>query len=242
MLGSTRQLSPVWRLMPLALLIAAGIVFLMVGGGRYLTVTALAENHEWLCSLMRRSQLLAIPAFIAAYAGLTAFSIPAAAVMTVAAGFLFGTWLGLLNALIGATLGATAVFLAARAGLAGLAERVGPRCRRIEEGLRSDAVNYLLVLRLVPIVPFCLVNLVAGAVGMRLAPYLLATFFGMMPASFVYASVGNELGNIIAEGRTLRLGILGRPGVVLPLIGLAALALLPVLYKHWRHRQGKQAT
>jgi uncharacterized membrane protein YdjX (TVP38/TMEM64 family) len=237
---TNRPASRALRLLPLGMLVAIGILFLAVGGRNYLTLSSLAENRQWLCAVVRRSEGLAIPAFIVVYAGLTALSVPAAAVMTLAAGFLFGTWLGLFNAVVGATLGATAVFLAARAGLAGLTERAGPRFRRLEEGLRADALNYLLVLRLVPIFPFWLVNLVAGIVGMRLTPYVLATFFGIIPASFVYASLGNELSDIIAQGRTPDLGILCRASVLLPLIGLAALVLLPVLYKRWRARQDKR--
>lgn len=241
MVDTSRPVPCAVRLLPLALLVAAGVAFLALGGGHYLTFTALAENRAWLCGLVRRSEIVAIPAFIVAYAGLAALSVPGAAIMTVAAGFLFGTWLGLFNALIGATLGATAVFLAARAGLAGLAERAGPRFRRLEDGFRADALNYLLALRLIPVFPFWLVNLVAGIVGMRPTTYVLATFFGMIPGAFVYASLGDGLGTVLAEGRTPDLRILCRPSVLLPLIGLAALALLPVLYRRWRVRQGKQA-
>jgi uncharacterized membrane protein YdjX (TVP38/TMEM64 family) len=228
------------RLLPLALLVAAGTGFLAVGGRHYLSFAALAENREWLCGLARRSELAAIPVFIAAYAGLTALAVPGAAIMTVAAGFLFGTWLGLGAASIGSTIGAIVVFLAARAGLAGLAARAGPRFRRLEEGFRADALNYLLALRLIPIFPFWLVNFVAGVVGMRLTTYVIATFFGMIPGAFIYASLGDGLGAVIAEGRTPDLRILCRPGVLLPLLGLAALTLLPVLYRRWRARQRKQ--
>ena len=95
------------RLVPLALLVAAGIAFLAVGGHRYLTFAALAENRDWLCSLVQRWGLVAAVIYIAAYAGLVALSVPGAAVLTIAGGFLFGTWLGTLCAVVGATLGAT---------------------------------------------------------------------------------------------------------------------------------------
>jgi uncharacterized membrane protein YdjX (TVP38/TMEM64 family) len=240
MFETSRPPSPALRLAPLGLLIATGIAFVGLGGGHYLTFAALAEHGAWLCGLVRRSEILAVPAFIALYAGLTALSLPVAGIMTIVAGFLFGTWLGLASALIGATIGATALFFAARAGLAGLAGRGGPRLRRLERGFRADAANYLLVLRLVPIFPFWLINLVAGMAGMRPRTFVLATFFGMIPACFVYAGIGDGLGNVIAEGRTPDVAVLCRPRVLLPLIGLAALALLPVLYKCWRARRDRQ--
>ncbi len=96
--------------------------------------------------------------------------------------------------------GRPSVFLAARAGLAGLAARAGPRVRRLESDFRNNALNYLLVLRLIPIFPFWLVNLVAGAVGLRLWVYVLGTFFGIIPVTFVYASLGNGLGTRRREG------------------------------------------
>src|SRR5205814_3078412 len=170
-------------------------------------------------------------AFVVTYAGLVALSLPAAAFLSITSGFLFGCWLGAIYAVLGATIGATVVFLAVRAGIAGLVERAGPRVRRLEAGFREDALSYLLVLRLVPIFPFWLVNLAAGAVGMRLWVYVLATFFGMAPTSFIYASLGNGLGEVRAQGRHPDLAVLFRPSVLLPILGLAALALLPVLYK-----------
>jgi uncharacterized membrane protein YdjX (TVP38/TMEM64 family) len=165
------------------------------------------------------------------YAGLTALSIPSAMLMTLAGGFFFGPWLGATYALIGSTLGATAVFLAARVGLYGLAACAGQRVQRFEARFREDAFNYLLCLRLVPIVPFWLVNLIAGVAGMRLPSYIAATFIGMVPGAIVYASVGNSLGQVMEHPDRY---MIFRPNILLPIIGLAVLALVPVVYKRWR--------
>src|SRR5215469_11121789 len=219
------------RLVPLGLLVAAGIAFIAIGGRHYLTFAALAENRDWLCDLVQRWGLVSGFLYIAAYAGLVALSVPGAAVLTIAGGFLFGTWLGTLCAVVGATLGATGIFLATRAGLGGLARRAGPLVGKLEAGFRADAFNYLLVLRLVFIVPFWLVNLVPALVGVRLTTFALATFLGIIPGSFVYASIGNGLGSFVEEPDA---GILFRPSILVPVIGLAALALVPVVYKHWR--------
>ena len=226
------------RFVPLGILVLALALFIVLGGARYLTFAALAENREWLCATVAKTGAKGVLAFILAYAGLVAVSIPGSWLFTLAGGFLFGPWLGTAYALIGATTGATLVFLAARAGLAGLAARAGPWVRRFEAGFRRNPLNYLLVLRLIPIVPFWLINLVAGAIGLRLRVFVVGTFVGMIPVSFIYASLGNGLGTLAEEGRPPDLAILFRPSVFLPILGLAALALLPIIFKRWRPSEG----
>jgi uncharacterized membrane protein YdjX (TVP38/TMEM64 family) len=222
------------RLIPLGLLVVAGIAFVAAGGHHYLTFAALAENREWLSSLVQRWGFVAALLYIAVYAGLVALSVPGAAILTIAGGFLFGTWLGTLCAILGATLGATGVFLATRAGLGGLARRAGPLVGKLEAGFRTDAFNYLLVLRLVFIFPFWLVNLVPALVGVRLWTFILATFLGIIPGTFVYASFGNGLGNVVGEPGLV---VLLRPSVLGPIVGLVILALIPVGYKRWRTKR-----
>jgi uncharacterized membrane protein YdjX (TVP38/TMEM64 family) len=219
------------RLVPLGLLVVAGLAFVAAGGHHYLTFAALAENRDWLCGLVQQWGLAAALFYITAYAGLVALSVPGAAALTITGGFLFGTWLGALYAVVGATLGATGIFLAARAGLGGLAQRAGPLVGKLEAGFRANAFSYLLVLRLVFIVPFWLVNLVPALVGVRLSTFILATFLGIIPGTFVYASFGNGLGNVVGEPG---LGVLLQPSVLGPIIGLVVLALIPVGYKRWR--------
>jgi uncharacterized membrane protein YdjX (TVP38/TMEM64 family) len=230
-----------YRLVPLGLLILAGALFAAFGGHRYLTFAALAENREWLCESVAHGGVFAVAAFILVYAGMVALSLPGGALFTIASGFLFGPYLGAGYAVIGATLGATVVFLAARAGLAGLAGRAGTWGRRLESGFRDNGFNYLLVLRLIPIFPFWLVNLVAAAVGLRLSVYVFGTLIGIIPATFVFASLGNGFGAVLDEGRPPDLGIIFRPSVILPIVGLAALALMPVIFKRWRARNDTEA-
>ena len=209
---------------------------MLAGGYHYLTFSALARNRDWLCGLVQQWGRLATFVYIVAYAALVALSVPGAAVLTIAGGFLFGTLVGGLSAVVGATLGATAVFLAVRAGLGGLAQRAGRFVGRLEAGFRADAFNYLLVLRLVPIFPFWLVNLVPALVGVRLATYILATFLGILPGTFVYASLGNGLGSLVEEPD---LAIIFKPSILVPIVGLALLALIPVGYKRWRGKKSE---
>jgi uncharacterized membrane protein YdjX (TVP38/TMEM64 family) len=222
------------QLVPLGLLVVAGIAFIVAGGHKYLSFAALSENRDWLCSLVKSWGIVAALLYVVVYGLLVALSVPGAAVLTIAGGFLFGTWLGALCAVIGATLGATMIFLAARAGLGGLAQRAGRFIGKFEAGFRADAFSYLLVLRLVPIFPFWLVNLVPALVGVRLPTYVLATFLGIIPGTFVYASLGKGLGDVVEEPD---LTILFKPSVLVPIVGLALLALIPVGYKRWRARK-----
>ena len=231
---SPRRLVSARRLLPLGLLVAVWIVFMLAGGYRYLTFSALAQNRDWLCGLVQKWGILAAFVYIVVYATLVALSVPGGAILTIAGGFLFGTWVGGLCAVIGATLGATAIFLAARAGLGALAQRAGRLVGKLEAGFRADAFNYLLVLRLVPIFPFWLINLVPALVGVRLPTYMLATFLGIVPGTFVYASLGNGLGSLVEEPD---LAIIFKPSLLVPIVGLALLALIPVGYKHWRGKK-----
>jgi uncharacterized membrane protein YdjX (TVP38/TMEM64 family) len=223
------------RLVPLGILAAAGIAFVAIGGHRYLTLSSLAENRARLCDLVARWGAGAAIGYILLYAAAVALSIPGGAVLTLAGGFLFGTWLGGGCAVVGATIGAACIFLAARAGLGGLAQRAGPFFAKLEAGFNTNAFNYLLVLRLVPLFPFWLVNLVPALAGVGLPTFLLATFLGIIPGTFVYASIGNGLGKVVEEPD---LDILFHPSVLGPILGMALLALLPVWYRR-RQQKGR---
>jgi uncharacterized membrane protein YdjX (TVP38/TMEM64 family) len=232
--ASPRSAVSARRLVPLGILVFAGLLFVIAGGHRYLTFSSLSENRAWLCGLVARWGLAATLLYVALYAAVVALSVPGGAVLTIAGGFLFGTWVGSLSAVVGATLGAACIFLAARAGLGGLAQRAGPRFAKLEAGFRADAFNYLLFLRLVPLFPFWLVNLVPALAGVGLPAFLLSTFIGIIPGTFVYASLGNGLGKVVEQPD---LGVVFHPNVLGPVVGLAVLALIPVWYRHRRRKE-----
>ncbi len=241
-LGRERDRPPplsVRRLLPLGFVLAAIIAFFALGLGRYLTFEALAQNRGWLLQEVARLGAFAALLFIALYVLVAALSLPGAAILSLASGFFFGTWLGGLYSLIGATIGASLIFLIARTSLGEpLRRRAGPFLRRVEAGFRRDAASYLLVLRLVPIAPFWLVNLVPAFFGVPLRVFVVASFFGMAPAAFIYASVGAGLGAILEAGGTPDLHIVFQWRILAPLIALSALACMPIGYKWYRRRQG----
>lgn len=223
------------RWLPPALLLAGLGLALALGLHRHLTLDALAVHREALARFVAEDGALAAAAYVGAYALAVAFSVPGATVLTLAGGFLFGTLAGTACAVAGATLGAVSVFLAARSALGGLLRaKAGPWVERLEGGFRANAFSYTLFLRLVPLFPFWLVNLVPAVLGVPLRTYALATLVGIVPGALVYASVGNGLGAVLDAGGRPDLGLVFAPKVLLPLLGLGALSLLPVLVKRWR--------
>ncbi len=230
--------SPVKRFLPLLVLVLAIIAVFASGLHEYLSFEALREHRETLLQLGADNAAIAPIAFILIYAGVIALSIPGGAVLTIASGFLFGIWLGGLYVVIGATAGATAVFLIAKTALGdALRAKAGPWLQRMEAGFQENALNYLLVLRLIPIFPFWLVNLVPAFLGVGLGTYVVGTFFGIIPGSLVFASVGNGLGAVFDAGEAPDLGIIFEPEIIGPIIGLALLALLPVAYRKFKSRK-----
>jgi uncharacterized membrane protein YdjX (TVP38/TMEM64 family) len=224
--------------LPLALVVAAIAAAAYLRVDRYLAFETLVAHREWLLQAVARWGPLAALAFIAVYAGAAGLSVPGGSILTVLGGFLFGPFWGTVYAVLGATIGATAIFLVARTALGdALRRRVGPFLRKVEEGFRRDAFYYLLFLRLVPAFPFWLVNLVPAFLGVRLATFVLATFIGIIPATAVFAGLGDGLGAIIDAGQMPDLGIVLEPRVLLPLLALAALALVPVIVRR-RRRAG----
>lgn len=228
------------RLLPLGILAAGFALFFVLGLDKYLSFQALSDNRDWLKQQVADNTVVTVAAFILAYAVVTALSIPGGAVLTILGGFLFGTWLGGAYAVVGATVGAVAVFLAARTALGDmLREKAGGAVRRMREGFNENALNYLLVLRLIPLFPFWLVNLVPALVGVPLRTYTIGTALGIVPGTLVYASVGNGVGKILAAGERPDLSIIFQPAILGPIVGLALLALLPVAYKKWNQRRAK---
>jgi len=220
------------RLLPLAVLavgFAAAIAFDL---HHFLSFEALKENRQWLLQQVEQHTVVTALAFVALYTVVVAFSVPGASFMTIAGGFLFGQALATAYVLVGASVGASIVFLAAKTALGNaLHERAGPWLQKMEAGFQENAFNYLLVLRLIPLFPFFVVNLVPAILGMRLAPYFLATAIGIVPGTFVYATVGAGLGSIFDSGDAFTTQGILTPEIVTALIGLAVLSLLPVIYK-----------
>lgn len=231
-------LGTVKRLMPLAILaglVAAAFAFHL---DRFLSLDALRDNRGALLAFVATHGPAAAFGFVVLYAAVVALSLPGGAVMTVAGGFLFGVALGAALSVIGATAGATLLFLAARSATGDvLRRRAGPFLARMAQGFQRSSFHYLLFLRLVPAFPFWAVNLAPALLGMRFVPFVAATAIGIIPGSLAYAAFGAGLGRIFDAGAAVSLQSVFSPTLIAALAGLGLLALAPVALRHWREER-----
>ena len=213
----------------LLLVFAAGIfVFFYFDLKQHLSLDALKANRDWLLAYTESHYASGVLLYIALYCLQTAFSLPGATVFTLAGGFLFGAVLGTLYVNIAATSGATLAFLAARYLLRDWVERrFGERLRPIQEGFERNGFNYLLTLRLIPLFPFFLVNLVAGLTRIGVGEFMAATAIGILPASFVFANAGRQLASINSLGEIVS------PRVLAAFALLGVLAIVPIVYRRY---------
>ncbi|MDE2912341.1 MAG: TVP38/TMEM64 family protein [Paracoccaceae bacterium] len=245
---TTKRLD-VRKAIPLALIVVVAVV------GAFtlrdvLTFETLRDNSERLTGWRDANYALVALGYVAIYTLIVAFSLPGGAVMTLAGGFVFGIMVGAPLTVVAATLGATAIFLAAKTGLgdvlhARFQKKAGDPglMNRIEQGLRENEVSYLLLMRLVPAIPFFLANLAPAFLGVGLRNFVLTTFFGIIPGTVVYSSVGAGLGEVFARGESPDLGIIFEWHILGPILGLCALAALPIIINHFRgRRNGKDGT
>lgn len=227
------------RFVPVAIALAAVIAFFAFGLQKHLSLDALRQHRAELQGLVEHHLVASCVGYIVAYATLVTLSVPGGLVLTIAGGFLFGAIAGTGKAVLGATAGATCIFLIAQTALGTLLQqRASGMIARLSEGFRRDAFSYLLVLRLVPLFPFCIVNLAPAVVGVPLRTFMLATLIGIIPGTFVYANVGAGLGSILDKEAELSLAHVMTPEILVALLGLAALALTPTLYRMLKERRG----
>jgi uncharacterized membrane protein YdjX (TVP38/TMEM64 family) len=222
------------RYVPLAiiLIVALTSVFTL---GDYLNFETLRENRAALLAFRDANYAATVAVFIAAYVAIVAFSLPGAAVITLTGGFLFATFPGVLFNITGATIGATLIFLAVRWGLGA---RLGARLdssdgivKKIKDGIDQNQWEMLFLIRLVPAVPFFVANLLPAFLEVPLHRYVISTFLGIIPGGLVYTSIGAGLGEVFERGESPDLGVVFEPHILLPILGLCALAVLPVILK-----------
>lgn len=227
-----------WRkLLPVSILIAGLVLAWASGILDYLSFDTLRENRDILQAFVANNPVSSIAVFMVTYAIAVALSLPVGSLLTILGGFLFGTGFGTTYVVIAATIGATVVYLAARYAFYDLMHaKAGNAIRKMETGFAENAFSYLMVLRLVPLFPFWLVNLVPALLGVKFRSFVMGTAIGIIPGTFVYVSIGDGLGALFDQGKTPDLGIIFEPRILTPIIGLAILALIPVIYKKFRNR------
>lgn len=237
---STRS-SARWRFVPVLILLAGLAGAWALGLPDYLTCAGLRDNRAWLLSTVGENYAMAVALFFLVYALAVALSLPGGAVLSIAGGFLFGTLPAAILVVLAGTLGAMVIFTAARTAFADiLRARVGPWLDKLQKEFATEGFSYVLFLRLVPLFPFFVVNLVPAFLGISLRSYALATLIGIIPGTIVFTYFGAGLGSIFDTGRTCSLENILSTQVLIALIGLALLALVPVAHRKWRQWHGRQ--
>jgi uncharacterized membrane protein YdjX (TVP38/TMEM64 family) len=242
------------RALPPVIILSAMAAGYLLGLHRHLSLQSVSENREAIAAFTAHNWALALLAFVAVYVAAVALSLPGAVALTVLGGLLFGWVVSGLAVLFSATLGAVIIFSVVRTAFGGvLVRRAGPVVARVSEGFAREAFSYLLFLRLVPVFPFWLVNIAAAVANVPLRTFVTATFFGIMPATFTFAYLGEGLDGILkAQSAShaacvatngaracpfeLTLSSLLTTELLLAFLALGVLALLPVLVKRLRGR------
>lgn len=223
------------RFIPIIMLIILLFISVYFRWYEYLSFESIKQNRDLLLLWKEQHYLLSILIFMIVYILSVSVSIPGATFITIVGGFLYGLIWGTLFVVISATIGAIIVFMAVHTALAPvLKKRANKWLKKMEQGFRENAFQYLLILRLIPLFPFWLVNIVPAILNVPLRTFFTATLLGIIPGSFVYVSVGHGLNQLFAENKTPDLGIIFTPPILIPLIGLSLLALVPVIYKKYK--------
>lgn len=226
------------RWLPLSLILLLLICFFYFHLYRFFTFDTLKQHKIQLFAWTEQHKLRTIILFMLVYILSVAASFPGATFLTVLAGFLFGIFIGTLSVVISATIGSIIIFLAVKTSFGHLlATHTSKHIKKMEAGLRENAFNYLLILRLLPIFPFWVVNIVPALLNIRLSTFVIATFLGIIPCTLIYVSLGHGLNHILNLDQTPDLKIIFEPKIIIPLILLSLFALLPVVYKTWRNRR-----
>ena len=227
------------KLTPILFLILGLIFFLLYDVHQIFELKTLKLYHGELVTWASELGVRAWFMFIGFYIVLVAVSLPGATLMTVIGGLVFGPFLGGILAIIGGTVGAVILFLAARYAFSDLFRfRVGSIPDKMEEAFKENALTYLLILRLIPIFPFWLVNLAPAFFDISIRVYLFATLVGIIPGTFIYSILGDRFGLLLTTDEEIYLGIIFEPKFLVPLVALATLILLPLIYKKLKNRSG----
>lgn len=242
----------------LALIVCAGVLVMATGLYREVSLETLVRHRAAINAFVAGHPLAALAGFVALYIAVAALSIPGGAVMTVSGGLLFGPLIGTLGTFIGATTGASIIFLIARSAFGGwLVKKAGPFAEKLADGFRQGAFNYLLFLRLVPLFPFWLVNIAAALFGVRFAVFVTATAIGIIPLTFAFTLFGAGLDSSIAAQAAayeacraaghdpcavsfdLRRAL--TPELIAALAVISVVALVPIGIRRWRTARERDA-
>ncbi|MEM9221987.1 MAG: TVP38/TMEM64 family protein [Pseudomonadota bacterium] len=239
-------------LWPIAAIVGVVVVLYLVGAAKYFSLSFIVREHESLAALVGQNIILATIAYVVVYVVAVAVSFPGASLLTIVGGIVFGTILGTILTVLAATAGATLIFLAAKTSVgAFLRTKASGFAERFAKGFEENAFSYLFLIRLMPVFPFWLVNIAPTLFNVRVGTYIAATALGIIPGTLAYSLLGDGLGATIkelemrdpgcAEAGTCQIGagVLLSPGPLIAMVGLVAVALIPLVVKKVRARREK---
>ena len=234
--------SPVWRQRIPVIVIALVALIGALTLRDFITFEALRDNREALLAFRDANYAATAVVFVVTYIAMVSFSMPGAILVTMTGGFLFGLIPGALFNVIASTTGAVIIFSAVRAGfgrqIAARIDASGGKIALLTRAIRENEIPVLLSLRMMPVMPFFLMNVLPALIGVRLRVFAATTFFGIIPGGFVYTWVGAGLGEVFARDETPDLGVIFGPNILGPIVGIALLSLMPVVVKAMRGGKG----
>lgn len=225
------------RRLPLIAILAFSVLVYVLYG-EYFSLTFIQEQRESFLSYKQAYPALTAFLFLAMYSVSTGLSLPFGTILAVLGGFLFGIWWGLLIVTFGATIGATAIFLVSKYSLQGaVPKRYKKPYDKVKKKFEENEVSYLFFLRLVPLFPFALVNILPALFNVPTRTYIYTTFFGIIPGTFAHTYLGSALSEI-----TSLKGLIS-PQVIGAIALLGVLSLLPIAIKLYKnHKKAKLNT
>jgi uncharacterized membrane protein YdjX (TVP38/TMEM64 family) len=252
--GGTAVASSLKRWLPLIVLAGLMALAFAMGWHKYLSFKTIGTNYDALRGFIGQNLAASLALYLGIYVAVVALSLPAAGVLTISGGLLFGWQIGAPATVVGATVGATIIFLIARSSLGeALAAQAGPWLEKLRDGFRENALSYLLFLRLVPAFPFAVVNLAAAVLGVPLRTYVLGTALGIIPGTTAFSFAGAGLGSVVEAQNAVYKECLAKGAgdcvysidtaalvtkellIAFALLGLVA--LIPVAVKKWKERR-----
>lgn len=228
-----------WPVLLILLLLGLALYFDLP---HYLSWSIFQDYHDQIKAWSENNLALSVVAYMVIYTLSVAISIPGAVILTLIGGFLFGPLLGTLIVVVSATIGALLVFGAVKYFLGDWATKQAKGwIKKMQQGFSDNALSYLLILRLIPLFPFWVVNIVPAILNINVRIYTLATFFGIIPGTLVFVTLGNGVNHLFEMGQKPDFSIIFSPPILLPLIGLAILSFLPVIYQRFRRKDGNES-
>jgi len=201
----------------------------------YLSYETLRNNHESLVNFKNENYWVTVIIFIISYITLVTFALPGSPIASLTGGFLFGLAFGTFLNVTAAATGATLIFLAAKNGFGNkLTQRIDASegsIRKIRDGIKRDEISYLFLIRLIPIIPFAVANLVPALFGVSLRNFFFTTYIGIIPGGLVFTWLGSGLSEIFKQNEEPNFSIIFEIYVIGPILCLCLISFLPIILK-----------